>query len=168
MSQVRKIKGLVSAEFATTPPFPAPRRLKGSKAAGLAYERKFGKALPDLLRDSPFGEHKIQGGRWLEFEDSAGKGFAQPDFFLLPPGGDVLAPDFGLIFENKLSINTRGWYQLEKLYLPLLRHIYRIDFKLVLVCKNLRPGFSEYPILDVIQPLTRDLPQKSIWHWMGN
>jgi len=166
MSGVRRIKDLKWVEVSKTNPFPAPRRLKGSKAAGIAFERKFGKALPGLLQGTPFHAHSVHPGIWLEFEDGSGKGFAQPDFFLLPPEGDILQPQYGIIFETKLSINTRGWFQLEKLYRPLLRKLYGVDFKLVLVCKNLRPGFSEYPLLDCIDTLTTELPEKSIWQWL--
>lgn len=168
MAQVRKIIGLEEAGLAQASPYPVPRKLKGSKAAGLAYERKFGKALPGILEGTPFAQHSIHAGQWIEFRDAAGAGFAQPDFYLLPPLDSILLPDFGIILETKLSINTRGWFQLEKLYLPLLRKIYRIDFKLILVCKNMRPGFSEYPMLDVIEPLVRDTPAKSVWQWLGN
>lgn len=165
---VRHLKWVRELPAASPPPFPKPRRLKGSKAAGIAYERKFGRALPGLACGTPFEKFKLHSGIWLEFADGRKEGWAQPDFFLLPPeDSNPLHPDFGLILETKLSINARGWQQLEKLYLPLLRHLYKIDFKLILVCKNLRPGFSEYPILDSVEPLARDLPDKSIWQWLG-
>lgn len=167
MTQVRKIIRLEEVALASSNPYPAPRKLKGSKAAGIAYERKFGRLLPELISQTPFSAHGIHQAVWLEFTDATGKGFAQPDFFLLPPADSVLGPDFGIILETKLSINTRGWFQLEKLYLPLLRKLYKIDFKLVLVCKNMRPGFSEYPMLDAVEPLVRDLPEKSVWQWLG-
>lgn len=161
------VRGLKEVNLAETAPWPKPKRLTGAKAAGLAFERKLGKALPGILASSPFSDFQICQGVWLEFQDSSGRGFAQPDFFLLPPTDSILAPQFGLLLECKLSLTARGWMQMEKLYLPLLRRLYRIDFKMIQVCKNLRPGFTQYPILDCIEPLSRDIESKSIWQYLG-
>lgn len=164
MSKVRKIEKLSRVALATVNPFPTPRRLKGSKAAGLAYERKFAKALPSLVKGTPLERHTVLWGQWLEFLDCNGKGFAQPDFFLLPPD----AIGVGYILETKLSLNTRGWYQLEKLYNPLLSMLYpKVEWKLIQVCKNMRPGFAAYAVLDLFDPLNSPIPEVGIWHWTG-
>lgn len=165
MTRVRKIVMLQEVEIAKTNPYPKPRRLKGAKAAGIAFERKFHRALPSLLKDSAFEKHDIRAGEWLEYTDRYGKGYAQPDFYLLPPKDSGLA---GIIIETKLSLNTRGFFQLEQLYYPLLCKLYPdVEWKKLQVCKNMKPGFGEYPQLPLAKPFHSEVPDLGIWHYIS-
>lgn len=75
-------------------------------------------------------EAQIFHNQWLEFEDLNGKGYAQPDTFL------VLTSRI-ICFECKLTETLAGYKQLCSLYGPLLREIYSRPVILVLACKNL-------------------------------
>ena len=75
-------------------------------------------------------EAQIFHNQWIEFEDSNGKGFAQPDSFLVLKSRVIC-------FECKLTETLAGYRQLTALYGPLLREIYKRPVVLVLTCRNL-------------------------------
>ena len=117
MAKSRKIKGLKWVALADRNPYPGPRRLRGTKAAGIAFQNKVGRFLAGEI-DAKRLAGKLYSDLWLMFEDSGGNGFAQPDHFLLQPERIVL-------LECKLSQNTTAWAQIEGLYKPLLEHLFQ-------------------------------------------
>lgn len=90
------------------------RPARGSRAAGKAYERRFGRELARLFGRA-LGE--VVAGQWIRFVDRNGPGHAQPDFY-------VVRPDRVLVFECKLKETEAGVAQLEGLYAPLLAKLY--------------------------------------------
>lgn len=151
LSRHRTVKGLRAVKPAGRMPWPAPRRLKGAMAAGLAYERALAEQFPEGLH-----------GQWLEYLDANGLGFAQPD----------LQWDHGAVtyvLESKLTWVPSARSQLEDLYLPLLRFLYpRRDFRGIIVAKFLTPETPEALVCSDFKSavlLTRtSLP---IFHWLG-
>ena len=107
-------------------PFPRPKRLRGSKARGMTYERKFQRMVSSSLPSIAQWHHN----QWIEFEDTIGHGFAQPDSYLVLKSRIIC-------FECKLTETLSGYSQLSGLYAPLLREIYSRPIILILACKNL-------------------------------
>lgn len=96
-------------------------------------------------------------GQWLTFADQNGKGFAQPDFYVLGEEGILLV-------ECKLSQTDVAFSQMKYLYAPLLEHYYELPVTSVQVCKYLRkegPGIVSG--LDLVNATSG-----STLHWIGN
>lgn len=80
---------------------------------GLRFQRRVGRT---LLNE--FGKTLAQG-QWIEFEDANGKGYAQPDFFLV-------RADRIVCWEVKLRQTAAAISQIMELYRPLLWHLFRL------------------------------------------
>ena len=105
------------------------------------------------------GFDDIRAGAWIEFRDSRGTGFAQPDFFLAGPHSTI-------VLESKLTETDGGYSQIAALYRPLLRHIFSRPVVGILVCKTLirRPErliISPAAVLDTTEEATY------LWHFLG-
>lgn len=88
------------------------QRRSGAQRAGLVYQRRVGKLLP------LFGAHwNVVHGPWYAFTDaSSGRHYCQPDFILVPLDGGP-----SVVVEVKLRWTSDAWWQLRKLYQPVLR-----------------------------------------------
>ena len=117
---VREVDGLRRANIFASD--FKPKKVKGLKAKGLAYERRVGR----WLMANYDGAERAD---WISYFDNNGIGKAQPDFL-------IKRPDFILCLEVKLKENTTGYTQLEKLYIPLLKHIYRKPIYGMLICAH--------------------------------
>jgi hypothetical protein len=104
-------------------------------------------------------EFEIQVGRWIEFIDMEGFGFAQPDFFFLAPTSVVL-------LEAKLTQCDSGYTQMERLYRPLLRFIFRLPVVCVLVCKNLIEDPGKQGIFSPVEVLGLTSESTHTWHYV--
>ncbi len=108
-----------------TGPFgPAsPRRGSAAQRAGKRYERKVQKRLSSLLpgyRASP----------WFKYVNNEGMFFCQPD-------GILHCGDLTMIVEVKYSFCSDAWWQLRKLYEPVVRSACKPkNILLVLICRN--------------------------------
>jgi hypothetical protein len=131
------------------PPFiPQPRRLVGTKAKGLSFERKVGK----VLRDA-FGL-EVHSGAWFEFRDRNGVGCCQPDHF-------VLFERVVLLVECKLSERDEAWGQMHKLYKPVLEFYFKRPVVCVQACRFLKSGRGLiYKIQDALARPWED----HLWH----
>ena len=139
---IRKISGLSFAEicspiFPEAKPSPARASPGFARAAalGLRYERACFKRVKRWFREA-----EVLHNPWIRFRDENGKGFACPDIVALRE-----AP---VVFECKLSWNPIAVEQLELLYLPLLRSVFRSDFACVVLCKQFRG--AEAPPIEVV------------------
>lgn len=108
----------------------------GTKARGLAYEKKVGKF---LRRACDAAGWKLWDHQWFEYKNKEGKEekvcHFQPDFIIERPGQD------GILIEVKLTyIDTKE--QLNK-YLKFLG-IFGINCFPVTIVRNLVPGIPEY------------------------
>lgn len=127
------------------PIFPAPRRLRGSKALGLAYENALARALPEWKH-----------GEWFEFDGGA----CQFDFL-------TISSDEVWILEAKLSYTDGAWSQLDK-YCRVAHLAFQRPSFGVLVCKHLAP-----PIARTVDAISgslrgaqyyRKMGLRSVWH----
>ena len=148
----RLIRGLVNAWPTAKPGFVNSRRARGAKAAGLRYERAFGKALgPDWWH-----------GKWFQFQDRAGPGWCQPDFMRLVEG-EIW------VLECKYTWVAEGHGQIEELYRPVLEWVWPGRRVIgVVVCKILVPGMDAEPraTLNEALALARSGVPSAL-HWLG-
>jgi hypothetical protein len=104
----------------------------------------------------------VPHGPWLEYVDSAGRGFAQPDF-VIKLGGALV------VLECKYTWTPEGHTQVERLYKPLLERLEGLPVVGVQVCKKLLPGMPGE--IAVCGSLTAAISAawygRAVWHWLG-
>lgn len=144
----RVIVGLKFVEACKPPPFSTgAKKLKGSAAKGIAYEKKVNKALKKWVEEGAI-EGELWLGPWIRFEDENGIGLAQPDAV-------VRQTDRVLIFESKLKQTKSAIPQL-KMYGDLLEPLMKVP-PVYIQCFKF-PSYSrdllwlELPNLDIIEP----------------
>lgn len=115
----RAISGLRTVMPAKNP-WPAARQ-RGARALGLRFERKMAQALPQATHNP-----------WFIFEDNNGPGYCSPDLIFEAAGVLWCA-------ECKLTDWAEADFQLARLYLPVLRHIWRGPVRSLVVVKFLTP-----------------------------
>ena len=119
----RSIRGLISAELLSEKPKCIPNgRPRGAKAAGLRYQRAFGRAIGRSALDGP----------WFAFRDLNGNGFCQPDFV-------INLPSIAIVLECKYTWTPEAFAQIELLYLPVLEVALKKPTFGLQVCKRLIP-----------------------------
>jgi hypothetical protein len=104
---------------------PRPRGLRGSKAGGLRFEREVAAALVAI-------GYIVNAGQWFEFHDANGPGLCQTDLLF-----------DGMVVECKLSDAAAARAQLEELYLPVLRMVYRQQLHGLVVIRHQTPKLRE-------------------------
>lgn len=146
----RQVQGLEWAKWAAAPAFARGRpRLSKPQRAGLAFQRKVGKALVH------FGSC-CREGAWISYRDRGGLGLAQPDVMLVLPEGV-------LVLEIKLKFTLRAIPQLDALYVPLLQHLFpdRPIWRAVL-CKHAAPEISAFHTFPAVDAVLSDLCQHEV------
>lgn len=109
------------------------------------------------------GRTQVHLDQWVEFEDEHGHGYACIDGFAV---GEKCV----LAWECKLTYTPEmAWWQLEKRYAPLLRHLFQRPVATLQVCRNLAFG---YPIPSASRRSPRYLlenpePGRFTHHWLG-
>lgn len=141
----------------TCPPPPGrdgPHRRTGTKALGLAYERKVAEA---LTAQAPT---KVYRGRWFEYCDRGTVRHCQPDV-MLRYGEEVL------VVEVKLSDTPVAYTQLRGLYLPVAREVFGRQVRGVVVAKHVkRDSRRTYgTIQEALAATTSD--GIGLVHWLG-
>lgn len=156
MSDIRPPDGLRWARPVEKPDFIPVSRPRGSKAAGLRYERSFAKFM------APLG---VIHGQWFEFEDASGLRYCQTDL-LFPLSLRLMA-----IIEVKYTFTTHAYDQLLDLYKPVVEAAYNIPVGLVVVYKNLRDtnGFGHWLHDDIPTAArwSRESGEVGLVHWVG-
>lgn len=111
-------------------PFPEvspSRRMTKAQRAGIRYEKKVLKRLKES-----FG-NELLVSPWFKFEDRHGTRYCQPD-------GVLYRETRPTVIEVKLSFTPHAWWQLRKLYEPVVRRAYLLqDIYLVVICKFYDP-----------------------------
>lgn len=103
-------------------PHKVGARRSGAQKAGLAYQRKVGAYLELVL-----GRAAVTSGPWFHYSsDASGRNYCQPDFLV----ADVLEV---LVVEVKLRWTTDAWWQLRRLYLPVVAKAFP-DRRVILLC----------------------------------
>lgn len=125
----KPIKGnIVKAWESVRPPsFNAEGKQSAAKKAGLMYERKAKVALERVFRGKD-----TRDGQWLGFTDSSGARACQPDFL-------VVFPTFVVIVEIKVNHCELAWWQLRRLYSPVVERVFGWPTVLVEVVKHYDP-----------------------------
>lgn len=112
----------------TEPPFLHRRRYSGSRARGVAYEKRAQKYLQQL-----FPETYIPSP-WLRFQGAEGAWrWCQPDGLIIDLPRGILT-----CVEVKYQHTSDAWWQVRHLYLPVLRLLYRPDLWELQVCEIVR------------------------------
>lgn len=120
-----------------------------AQRAGLAFEQK----VHDVL-SAIYGEHYRPHPAVL-YHDRRGLRRAIPDGLLSLPGTTV-------VIEVKLTHTDRAWWQLARLYIPLLRHLAGRDVRLVgaEICFNFDPDTKwpePFQVISSLHSLTSGL-----------
>lgn len=127
MNRSRIVRGLYHAErLAERPSFIPKGRPRGAAAAGLRYERAFGKALGGLACR----------GQWFKYKDSAGDGWCEVDYL-------IEMATMVAILECKYTWTPAAYAQTELLYRPVVEFALKKQVLTVQVCKRLMPEASE-------------------------
>lgn len=144
--QFRSGEGVRSAWPSEKGPFGrTPKKLSGTQAqkAGKRYERKVLKHL-----GKSFGLGFIPQP-WFRYLDSNGK------FRWCQPDAIYISEAFSAIFEIKIRLVPEAWWQLRKLYYPIVRSAYKIsNLGVFLICKHVDPETSfpeSYKSIEVSQ-----------------
>jgi hypothetical protein len=119
-------------------PYSGPRRPRGAKKAGMIYQRKV-EAWPGWT-----GVGGIELSPWFCFTDgSRERHYCQPDLL-------IFHKDLLIVGEIKIRWTADAWWQLRKLYLPVLSKVFpgRILAPLC-VCRSFDPAvvFPEPAVL---------------------
>lgn len=128
---------------------PAPKRVRGTKALGLGYEKKVGKTLRQLFGD-------VHSAVWFSFFDCGVAKCCQIDHF-------VVLSNQVLLVECKLSEKEVAWSQMRDLYAPILFKIYGQPVTRVQATKFIR---SAKPINDIREAL-RQPGGEFLWHHLA-
>ena len=119
MARVKRIPGeLRSGRFIKRPSFIRKiNRTKGSKRAGELFEEKVHVELRKKFRD------RYVSGAWIEYDgDLCGIKVCQPDGIIFDFERGIIT-----VVECKLSFTADAWYQLNELYIPVLRVMFPED-----------------------------------------
>ena len=100
----------------------------------------------------------LRQNEWIEYEDDNGKGFAQPDGF-------VVIREFVFLFECKLTGGPAGKEQMLDTYVPLLEHMFERPVRSLLVCKWRTPD-TPGPFVENWIEFLRSGHSYACWNWM--
>ena len=97
------------------PQFIKLHRVKGARAAGMAYERKVQRYLLDTF------PHHYVASPWFTFISNGGakRKWCQPDGLLIDIRNGLIT-----IVEVKLRHTSDAWWQTRQLYLPVLQRLF--------------------------------------------
>lgn len=97
---------------------------------GLRYEERVLEQLKELYGDA------VVPKPWISFKDFWGRGLAQPDAIILPPGA-------GVVVEVKLSYKDSAEHKMRRLYGRLASHIWPgRTWRYVQITRNLVLGLT--------------------------
>lgn len=131
---------------------------------GVQFENRFGRWLQEGLAKHRTEENiagfTLRSGTWLRYTDARNDGaWAQPDHYLV-------LRDRLILFECKLSEVPEAWHQLDKIYAPLLAHIYPdLPILKCAVYASVRTRGQEQRIIrlqELLAPLY-EAPKRSEW-----
>lgn len=108
---LKTVRTIIEPQFAKTHGAPA-----GVKGKGLRFEAQVCSSFDTILPDHWVGIP----GLWFQFEDATGERFAQADWI-----GINTRDMYICIVEVKLSRVPQAWWQLNKLYKPLVEAVFK-------------------------------------------
>lgn len=110
------VRSVVMAKHA--PSFARKGSRKGAKGAGVRYEER----VQQVLLTDYYSSYLPSP--WLRFVDDHGVRWCQPDGLIIDVSGGRIT-----IVEMKTSHTGEAWWQLHKLYLPVVRELFGADFE---------------------------------------
>lgn len=135
MGKYRKKTRILKAFFIQPPGIANTSKMRGSRRAGISFERKVGERLNSLFHEGAWGDV------WIGYESSKKTSYCSPDFIVI----DVI---LGLItvVECKLTHTDDAYYQLNNLYIPVVKKLFPgFEVRGVEVCKNFDRS-TRYPV----------------------
>jgi hypothetical protein len=123
------------------------------KAVGLRFE----KSVAAAVRALRLGE--TIHGQWFEYFDANGHGYCQTDVLLL-------RRDDAVVLECKLTEVEEAQTQLEDLYLPIVRRVYRRPAVGVVVVRHLTKLTNTARVCDSLEAAL-GMGSLPILHWIG-
>ena len=157
----RKVDRLAWARPCSRPNVLPRRKVdyRNLKAVGLRYERAVGIAVERLRIGN------VLRGQWFEFFDANGHGYCQPDIL-------VIRRDDVVVLECKLTEVDEAEAQLEDLYVHVVRRVYKLPVKGIVVARHLTRLTNTARVYDGLQAALQasdgTLPGHSpILHWIG-
>lgn len=130
----RSAEGVLRAWPSGAGPFSSTPSLRGKSAAqkaGIRYERKI---ISELISEYPDG---LRPGQWFRFEDASGLRWCQVDALRVEP-------QRAIVFEVKSRFSSDAWWQLRKLYEPVVRLAFKVPVVPVVICRNFDP-WAQFP-----------------------
>lgn len=133
-----------------------------AQRAGKRYEKKVSGFLSNALGPD-FSDHP-----WFRYASPEGTRWCQPD-------GLLLSEPFNILFEIKYSFTPDAWWQMRRLYEPVVRKAFLLKrLSLVLICKKYDPAVSFPEPTEVLPDLPRveewarggDTKQVGVLQWM--
>lgn len=155
MGQERSTSSILWARPCEKPSFIPTSRPRGSKAAGLRYERNLAQFLqPGVIH-----------GQWFEYEDATGIHYCQPDI-LYPISRWLIS-----IIEVKYTLVEGAFDQLVR-YLPVVEAAYNMRAALVVAFKNFGPSIGGGPFTDLLEASYYSVEHGedtvvTLLHWVG-
>lgn len=144
------------------PEFVKRKATRGAKAVGVRYEKKVAEYVQGLAERVPEGAALF--GPWLEFYSDGRRRYCQPDIVFLDPANAQ-----GICIEVKYRHCAEAWFQLWRLYVPVLEKLYpRVSWGCCEIVKWFdpetawpeAPSFTETPLAIP----RRDLTAIHIWN----
>lgn len=134
--------------------FPRPR--KGAAGAGVRFEKRVVEALEE--KHSAFLPSPV-----FTFSTKySPKATCIPD-------GLLFTRDEIIIFEVKLRHTIDAWYQLQQLYAPVVKRVFRRPVRMLEVCRSFNPDEkwpSEFRLVkDLDEFVTRPETPMGVWIW---
>lgn len=108
--------------------------------------------MTSLLSPSPSHYHQ-----WIEYWDSSGQHWCEPEFF-------AILPTEVLLVECKRTGCNYGVQQMEGLYAPLLAHLFLRPVRCLQVCKIVTRDTPGPYVDDLAAFINSSLP-RATWHW---
>lgn len=141
-------------ELPEKPSFIATNKVTGARARGLSYEAKALRMLEARYAELPTPV-VFKPGPWFEYEDQEGRHWCQPDAVIIKA-----SEGFGCIYECKYQHSSEAWFQIWRLYEPVLRFLYpTISWQGMEICKWFEPS-TPWPEQPVFTPDPLVIPRR--------
>ena len=139
------------ASFADSSPYAGKRsRPSGAQRAGLAYQKRIEVFLRDTVPSS-----SLDVGPWLWYVDACGRrSYCQPDFLIREPSRVV-------VVEVKIRWTADAWYQLRRVYLPVLsRAMPSARLVPLVICRSYDPAIRIGEAVSLVDVWPEALPEQ--------
>lgn len=146
----RVIVGLTAAMTCASP-WPSEPRFRGTKGAGIRFEKAAAAKIKGCIR-----------GQWFKYTDANGVGYCCPDI-LLPVEGHTL------ILECKLTEVEQARMQLAELYSPVIRMAFDRPTASIVVARHLTKETNTALVVDSLKAAIGIALRGFVptLHWLG-